>query len=158
MVEDFKKIPNSDFEINSDGILRNAETHELKEAKKGETADYPSFNFNNNSYACHILVAKLFPEICGEWFKGCHVHHKDHNKWNYKASNLIVLTPKEHFKAHKGDKKNIKYYAYDENWNFIQSFDNSTEAEIFCLGDKHGINGVIRKKTYYYKGYNWLKD
>lgn len=53
---------------------------------------------NENNY---ILVAKAFPEICGEWFKGCHVHHKDFNHSNNEATNLICLSPREHVRIHK---------------------------------------------------------
>ena len=36
----------------------------------------------------HRLVAFAFPEICGEWFEGAEVNHKDENKQNNKAENL----------------------------------------------------------------------
>ena len=48
----------------------------------------------------HILVAKAFPEICGEWFEGCDVHHKDGNKMNNVPENLTVITKIEHHKIH----------------------------------------------------------
>lgn len=48
----------------------------------------------------HNLVAKAFPEICGEWFEGCQVHHKDFDKLNNVPENLIVLTPSEHSALH----------------------------------------------------------
>lgn len=48
----------------------------------------------------HIIVAQAFPEICGEWFKNCQVHHKDFNPSNNKAENLIILTPEEHMAIH----------------------------------------------------------
>lgn len=51
----------------------------------------------------HILVAKAFPEICGEWFDGCDVHHKDFNRLNNRADNLIVVTKEEHYKLHLKD-------------------------------------------------------
>lgn len=54
-----------------------------------------------NSKGIHILVAKAFPEICGEWFEGCHVHHIDHNPLNNRADNLKVMTAEEHIKLHK---------------------------------------------------------
>lgn len=50
--------------------------------------------------AYHILVAKAFPEICGEWFEGCVVHHKDGNKSNNTPENLSILTNEEHHKIH----------------------------------------------------------
>lgn len=51
-------------------------------------------------YGFHTLVAKAFPEICGEWFEGCEIHHKDFNKLNNVPENLIVLSHSEHRKLH----------------------------------------------------------
>lgn len=42
-----------------------------------------------------ILVAKAFPEICGEWFEGCEVDHIDCNPMNNNAANLRCVTKKE---------------------------------------------------------------
>lgn len=36
----------------------------------------------------HRLVAKAFPEICGEWFDGCEINHKDECRTNNMAVNL----------------------------------------------------------------------
>ena len=62
---------------------------------------------NRKHYMLHVLVAKAFPEICGEWFEGCHVHHKDHNPFNNHADNLLCLTEKEHFTLHFNDRGNF---------------------------------------------------
>ena len=48
----------------------------------------------------YILVAKAFPEICGEWFEGCEVHHKDFNRLNDVPGNLQVLSVSEHRELH----------------------------------------------------------
>lgn len=48
----------------------------------------------------HYLVAKAFPEICGEWFEGCHIHHINFNKLDNRPENLIVLSHSEHNKLH----------------------------------------------------------
>lgn len=48
----------------------------------------------------HLLVAKAFPEICGEWFEGAVVHHKDFNPYNNRADNLQVMTDEEHKQLH----------------------------------------------------------
>lgn len=41
-----------------------------------------------------VLVAKAFPEICGEWFEGAEVDHKDTNTQNNVADNLRVCDRK----------------------------------------------------------------
>ena len=62
---------------------------------------YRSVSLGKNSEILyHILVAKAFPEICGEWFEGCEVHHKDFNKLNNVPENLIILSSSEHHKLH----------------------------------------------------------
>ena len=53
----------------------------------------------------YTVVARAFPEICGNWFNGCHVHHKDGNPLNNKAENLICLSPAEHNLIHKKGKR-----------------------------------------------------
>lgn len=85
----------------------------------------------------HRLVAKAFPEICGEWFEGCHIHHKNHIKTDNNAWNLVVVTPSEHSKIHSEERKdNPKYYVndykgiivkYDKDWNPIKTYKNAKE-------------------------------
>lgn len=40
------------------------------------------------THKVHRLVAMAFPEICGEWFDGAEVNHKDECKTNNTATNL----------------------------------------------------------------------
>ena len=54
----------------------------------------------------HIFIAQSFPEICGEWFDGCEVHHKDGNSQNNEATNLIVCTKEQHWEYHRILKNN----------------------------------------------------
>lgn len=65
--------------------------------------EYNSIKYKGVKYDLHILVAKAFPKICGEWFEGCIVHHKDRDKTNNRADNLIVLSKEEHNAFHRTD-------------------------------------------------------
>ena len=63
-------------------------------------------NGKQHKWFIHILVAKAFPEICGEWFDGCDVHHIDFNPLNNNANNLIILSKQEHILIHRANGKN----------------------------------------------------
>ena len=63
-------------------------------------------NGKNRKWFIHILVAKAFPEICGEWFEDCDVHHIDFNPLNNNANNLIILSKQEHILIHRANGKN----------------------------------------------------
>lgn len=49
------------------------------------------------------IIAKSFPEICGEWFEGAEVHHKDRNKINDVPENLQIVSHDEHVLIHMND-------------------------------------------------------
>lgn len=68
--------------------------------------------YKSNHTAVHLIVAKAFPEICGEWFEGCQVHHKDRNKLNNRADNLICLTKEQHYLEHKEEKEELGHILF----------------------------------------------
>lgn len=75
----------------------------LKPNAKKNGSQYRVGLHKNNTLTLHIvshLVAKAYPEICGKWFEGCEVHHKNHNPSDNRAKNLIVLSAEEHKKYH----------------------------------------------------------
>lgn len=53
------------------------------------------FNGRVKNIFVHRLVAQAFPEICGEWFEGATVDHRNGNKEDNRAINLNVCTLKE---------------------------------------------------------------
>ena len=65
---------------------------------------YKCVELSGRSTKVHIIIAMAFPEICGEWFEGCDVHHKDHNKLNNSPENLIVITRSRHLCEHSNEK------------------------------------------------------
>lgn len=114
---------------------------------------YRVVSVNGVNYRYHILVAKAFPEICGEWFEGAQVHHKNFNKLDNRPENLIVLTPSEHSKLHyqfqpetftKASKKRSKSIskalkgrrAYDKHIPINQLFLNGEFVKKWeCMAD-----------------------
>lgn len=94
-----KEFPNY-YISNNNGWKRNGQ--EIKGCiSKGYR--YVSVGKHTHSQLFHILVAKAFPEICGEWYKGCYVHHINHNRMDNRPENLVVLTASEHSKLHYQD-------------------------------------------------------
>lgn len=100
MKEIWKKIEEyPQYEVSSIGGWRNTERNYQPKGRKNN--GYINVHIGNKKeIGLHILVAKHFPEICGEWFEGCQVHHKNFNKLDNRAENLIVLSKSEHQKLH----------------------------------------------------------
>lgn len=75
-----------------DGKVKNLKGKNISPRKHGE---YYGVGICGTIRYIHVLVAKAFPEICGEWFEGCQVDHLDTNKHNNVASNLRVCSEKD---------------------------------------------------------------
>ena len=110
----------------------------------------------------HQLVAMAFPDICGEYFEGCHVHHIDKNTTNNSAYNLKVMSKKEHEEIHKYDTSKGKgVYKYNLEWVFIERFDNARQAAASVCGSLASLQQALnlhKTKTSYYKGFYWLYE
>lgn len=50
---------------------------------------------NRRQFCVHQLIAFTFPEICGNWFEGAQIDHKDGNPQNNCATNLWWCTAKQ---------------------------------------------------------------
>ena len=85
-------------------------------------------------------------EICGEWFDGCEVNHKDENKHNNSATNLEVCTGSYNRKYGTASKRTAakntngklsrRVIQYDLNWKYISDYPSIAEAH------RHtGVNG-----------------
>ena len=51
-----------------------------------------SYDHKQTRKAIHHLVAYAFPDICGKWFKGAEIDHKDTDPTNNKADNIHWVT------------------------------------------------------------------
>lgn len=99
------------LEINEKGEVFSHPLNALLAVRKNR-GRYPFYRIRTNNKRkdvyIHILVAKAFPEICGEWFEGCEVHHKDENPDNFNAFNLEVMSCAEHKREHSLSRRKKK--------------------------------------------------
>ena len=107
------------YQVSNLGQVKSLERKKLNRWKNGfkimkEKVLKPYKNYNNHLYVklcnntikinfVHQLVAKAFPEICGEWFEGAEVHHKDLNPLNNNAENLIIISKERHRELHNNN-------------------------------------------------------
>lgn len=108
---------------------------QLKPKKCGEY--YGVSLCGKNKLIAH-LVAKAFPEICGEWFEGCQVDHLDTNKLNNNALNLRVCTEKENHNNPLTRKHNSQAKLGKTPWNKGKEHSPETREKIrTVLTGKH---------------------
>ena len=123
----------------------------------------------------HRLVAFAFPEICGEWFEGAEVNHKNEIKTDNRAENIEWCT--KHYNINYGNRNNIvslknkenKTYMlaneahkkqvikYDLNHNFIRVYNSIKEAslEFNCSNPSTNISRCCKGKCKTAYGYIW---
>ena len=95
---DFRIIENyEEYLVSRDGtVYSNKNDKVLKpyinKSRRGETSVILCVGGETKQFKVHTLVARAFPEICGEWFEGAEVDHKDGNPMNNAAENLRVVS------------------------------------------------------------------
>lgn len=146
--------------------------------KPSDLRHYESLSLSKDGklrkFLTHRLVAKAFPEICGEWFDGCEVHHKDGNTFNNVATNLQTCTPKENMndsltkyrisEAKKGkpswnkgkpntwSSKEVKQIL---NGVIVAVYPSTVAAAKAVNGDPSAISAVCKGKHKTSKGFQW---
>lgn len=137
---------------------------------------YRVVTLDDGDYKFHRIVAKAFPEICGLWFDGCIVHHKDRNKLNNKPENLMVISRSEHQIEHNKERdyceisikvlntikkrypfgRNAKIIEqYDKNGIFIKEYKSIKQASDYNNLDPATICNALKGKIKTYGGYIW---
>ena len=92
----FKRSPDDpNYWIGDDGDVFSLYTMKTL-AKRYEKKGYVSVRFpGNRYYKVARLVAKAYPEICGEWFEGCEVDHVNGIRDDNRAVNLKICTHRQ---------------------------------------------------------------
>lgn len=83
------------YMVSVDGVVTNTDTGielkwQINRHRRDETTVCLCKDGKVSRVKISHLVAKAFPEICGEWFDGCEVDHVDTNRLNNNAYNLRV--------------------------------------------------------------------
>lgn len=84
---------------------------------KEETNLYITVPIGSKYIMAHKIIARNYPEICGEWFEGAVVHHINGIKSDNRPQNLLVMSKKEHNKWHTNTPiifKGIEYNSFIE--------------------------------------------
>lgn len=115
-------------------------------------------------FQVHDLVARAFPEICGEWFPGAQVNHKDENGLNNCAWNIETCTASYNNRYGTRNERMVasrngygaekKVYQYDLDWNFIAEWKSASEASRNGY-IRSSINSCCLGKSKQHNGYIW---
>lgn len=113
-----------------------------------------------SQYLVHKLVAFAFPEICGEYFVGAEINHKDENTHNNAAINLEFCTRDYNYsygtgreRAHKAKKRPIIQMDLKGNeiMYWFSTIDAATELGIERSGIRKCLKGYMKTSN----GYKW---
>lgn len=143
MTEVFKRF-NERLEVSNLGNVK--KDGKLIEPGHGEFYDYVCCG--DKQYRVHIMVAEMFPEICGVKQKYYHAHHINRNQRDNRAENLIWLNRSEHKRIHQledGVSKPVK--AYNLDGEFVGRWDSKFQAAEATGTDYRHISEVIEGKT-----------
>lgn len=142
MAEVFRRF-NDRLEVSDLGNVKK----DGKVIKPGHGENYDYVCCGSKQYRVHIMVAEMFPEICGEKKKWYHAHHINRNQRDNRAVNLTWLSRSEHKRVHQleeGVSKPVK--AYSLEGRFIGRWDSIEQAAAATGTDSRHIKNILSGK------------
>lgn len=114
----------------------------------------------------HDLVARAFPEICGKWFEGCQVNHKNEDKTDNRAENLEVCTPEYNSNYGTRNERLSKHFRNYSEWSipvlqytlegeFVKEYLSLREAERQTGFKRQNIASCLKGKYKQSYGFIW---
>lgn len=148
MRNDFRVIDN--VEVNSEGVVR----IDGKVVEQHYNEPYKVVSIKGKTERVHRLVAKAFPEICGELKKYYCVHHRNRNQLDNRAENLICLSQSQHKKLHQdadGISKPVDVFTTDGK--YVGLYSSQCEAAAKLGIDYRHLSETVRGLRSSVKGY-----
>lgn len=141
-----KVLLNPSYEISNKNGFRNITRNAQPKGRLSHGYRVVGLGKIIGEYGFHVLVAQAFPEICGEYFEGCHVHHINHNKLDNRPENLIVISSSEHSKIHFKGENNPRYGDHRKMPNISKALSGKVYKEKWKPIIQLSLNGEIIKK------------
>lgn len=88
-----------------------------------KTNYYHYVRIGKTEKAVHVIIARNYPEICGEWFEGCVIHHKNGIKNDNRPENLQIMDQKAHTKWHSNTRilyDGVEYPSFRHATNYTR--------------------------------------
>lgn len=168
MIEEKWRSIIKNYVVSDMGQIKNTKTGIILKPRQTNCGYYRVdlyYDKKHHWVSIHRVVARAFPEICGEWFEGCQVNHKNECKWDNRACNLEVCTAKynSNYGSHgekisKACKNRLdcsKRVAQKLNGKIIAVFESQKEAERQTGLDHAHISRCCLGKQITHGGYEW---
>lgn len=151
--------------VSDNGLDFYSDTHKRLNVSYNKATGRSTVYLRDRNVYTYRLVAMAFPEICGEWFDGCEVHHLDENANNNSATNLRVLSEIDHHKEHleeiishlpkyKGQ-NDKEVYQYSLSGELIKKWCSSATAGRTLGISSKAISKAARGKSKTSGGFIW---
>lgn len=112
-----------------------------------------SMGSKRERFKIHRLVANAFPEICGKWFEGAVINHKNEVKTDNRACNLEVCTiAYNNAYSRKIDTRILKYTI---NGDFVDEYTSIKAAAKQYNCNPNGIRRCCQGKQKTAYNYVW---
>ena len=166
-VSDLGRVRSLDRPEHWNGVIRQRKGRMLRQQHNKQ--GYKLVALFKNGIAKRILVHRLvafaFPEICGEYFEGAQINHKDEIRDNNVAWNLEWCTCKYNHEYGSHDQKMIeslrhnrlckKVYQYDIDGNLMKEWTSTKEIFRILGYDPGNIANVCRGLKNTSHGFIW---
>lgn len=153
------------YEVSDQGRIRNAKTKRLLKFinSYGYLRTHLSKENKPKLFQVHRIVARAFPEICGEWFEGCQINHLNEIKSDNRAVNLRTTTALENTRWGTGIMRRALSYSkaviqLTRDGKFIAKYISATEASKITGVSQGHISACCYGKRKSAGGFIWRFD